>query len=109
MTPSLSRPLRTFSLGQVRGEGLYDKLNSGPSFSLFCRSPRDVNTSNLFRQGKGQGETPGDTLRTNERVRDSPGKGHRSLEEADRSFPGENSKAMEEKPKAVRGEGEVEV
>lgn len=49
-------------------------------------------------------------MKTRESIRDSPVKGHWSLEEAHLSFPeGENSKAIEEKPKAVRGEGTVEV
>lgn len=57
--PSLNKPLRMFSRGQVRWIGLCDKLNGGPLFSWFCRPPRDVNTSYLFRQDKGQGKTPG--------------------------------------------------
>lgn len=85
-TPSLNKPLKRLSQPQVRCEGLFVKSSCGPLFSGFCRSPRYVNTCNLFRQDKGQGETPGDKPKTSERVRDPSGQGHCSLGEAERSF-----------------------
>lgn len=67
--------------------GVFVKSSCGPLFLGFCRSPRDVNSCNLFRQDKGQGETPGDKPKTSKRVRDSSGQGHFSLGEAESTFP----------------------